>query len=102
MDAPLPWERLLWSSQTLWRRSRYFLTDFRLARSGTPDSDEIFLQDIADVHQDQSRLERLLGLSTLTVDSRDAGRRPLVLRHVRRGAQLAALFELVAGDAQAS
>jgi hypothetical protein len=97
MDGLLPWERLLWSNRTLRGRSRYVLTDFRLARMGA-HADEILLQDIGDVQRTESAFERVFALSTLTVRSRDDRRPPLVLRRIRRGAQLAALIDLVAGD----
>ncbi|MCC7415849.1 MAG: PH domain-containing protein [Acidobacteria bacterium] len=103
-----PWERLLWSGRT-WvlpgiRPSRYALTDFRLLIRSTrevsgapPACDELALQDIVEIDLSRSRLERALGLSTLRVVSRLAGRPPLVLRAIRRGSQLAALLELMAG-----
>jgi hypothetical protein len=110
VDIPLPWERLLWSSRP-WRLrlrlagERYLLTDARLAcvTRGAADGgggDELVLDDIADVHREQSRLDRLLGTSTVIVHGR-RHRTPIVLTGIRRGAQLAALLELIAGDQRA-
>jgi hypothetical protein len=84
------WERRLWKGR------RYVLTDFRLI--ATELGDEISLDDIGDIHRSQSFLQTLLGLSTLDVRHRDSRRRGVVLRSVRRGAQLAALIELLATD----
>jgi hypothetical protein len=81
--------------------SRYVLTDFRLVVDSGHHSDEIALQDIADVQRRVGSLDRLLRTSTLLVAPRGRRRQALELRHVRRGAQLAALLELLAGDPQA-
>jgi hypothetical protein len=75
---------------------RYVLTDLRLV--ATERGDEINLDDIGDIHRSQSFAQTVLGLSTLDVHHRDPRRRGVVLRHVRRGAQLAALIELLAAD----
>jgi len=101
MDATLlPWERQLWSGRSvLPRRSRYLLTDFRLARVGVGGA-EILTQDILDIHRSESPLERVLGLSTLAVHVRGADA-PFVLRAIRRGQQLAAVLELIAGEPHA-
>jgi cytochrome c553 len=99
MEVPLSWERLLWSRRGVlppW--DRYFLTDFRLVRVGRHDSDELALHDIADVQHRESRLDRLLGCSTVVVQARNARRPPLVLPHVRQGAQLAALLDLTSAE----
>ena len=104
-EVPLPWERLLWSgrSRTYGARAvRYALTDFRLVRTAGASVGEIALQDISDIHVSRSRLDRLTGSWTLRVDSRLPGNPPLWLTGVRRGPQLAALFELLAGLPQAS
>jgi hypothetical protein len=104
VDVPLPWERVLWSgrpsplSTTRAWRERYLLTDFRLVRVRSADIDEVAIQDIGEIHRRQSRRDRLLGTSTVEVQPRDRRRSPLVLRHIRRGAQVAALLELLAGD----
>jgi hypothetical protein len=87
------WERRLWKGR------RYVLTDFRLI--ATDLGDEISLDDIGDIHRSQAFREALLGLSTLDVQHRDSRRRGVVLRSVRRGAQLAALIELLATDRHA-
>jgi hypothetical protein len=104
VDVPLPWERLLWSGRPsplatprVWRE-RYLLTDFRVVRTGSMGTDEIPVQDISEVHRHLSRRDRLLGSSTIEVRPRDRRRSPLLLRHIRRGAQVAALLELLAGD----
>src|SRR5262249_22809951 len=107
--VPRPWERLLWSgrpsafSMPLTWRERYLLTDFRLLRIGLceGDHDEIPVQEIAEVHCSEARLDRLIGTSTVSVHARDITRRPLVLRHVRQGAQVAAILEVLAGDPHA-
>jgi hypothetical protein len=98
------WERLLWQGRP-WRPGpwctgeRYLLTDFRLVRIARSGTDELALDDITDVQRTESRLDRLLGTSTIAVRGRRAS--PLVLVSVRRGAQLAALLELLAGDPRA-
>jgi hypothetical protein len=108
-EIPLPWERLLWTGRGIpfaspWSPS-YTLTDFRLVvrdrvRGSGGRVDEIVLHDIADVHLSQSRLQRLVGVATLRVESRRRRRPHLILRGVRRGPQLAALLELLAGVPQ--
>ena len=100
MDVPLPWERLLWSGRAMFPhapRVRYFLTDFRLVCIDGDRLAELALDDIDEVQRSQSRLDRLTRRSTITVRSRRATR-PLVLRGIRRGHQLAALLELLSGD----
>ena len=98
------WERLLWQGRP-WRPDRwcagerYLLTDFRLVRLERDDAEEIALDDITDVRRTETRLDRILGTSTLAVHSRR--RSPVVLVSVRRGQQLAALLELLAGDPRA-
>jgi hypothetical protein len=96
-----PFERLLWTVRRL-RGERYFLTDLRLIRIAGRDVQQLALQDIADVHRTQSRLDRLLGTSTLVVDAKRRGTPSIMLRAVRSGAQLAALIDLLAGDPRAS
>jgi hypothetical protein len=95
MEVPLSWERLLWSRRALlppWER--YTLTDFRLVRLAGHQSDELAIQDIADVQHRESWVDRILGSSTVIVHARSGRRPPLVLAHVRHGAQLAALLDL--------
>ena len=98
------WERLLWQGRP-WRPDRwcagerYLLTDFRLVRLWRDDAEEIALDDITDVRRTETRLDRILGTSTLAVHSRR--RSPVVLVSVQRGQQLAALLELFAGDPRA-
>ena len=98
-QIPLPWERLLWSGR--WWRARYFLTDFRLVRLVGDQADEVALHDITDVQRSQSRLDLLAGTSTLVVHA--SGSPPgLALRGIRRGAQLAALLELLSSESTRS
>ena len=106
MIQPEPWERPLWRGRPVriarrLRGERYFLTDLRLVRATGRDVHELALHDIAEVHRTQSRVDRLLGTSTLTVDNRRRGAPPIVLTGVRAGAQLAALLELMSSDPSA-
>ena len=108
MEVPLPWERLLWSGRPalplVWahaRGARYFVTDFRLVRVHDEGADELALDDIGDINRTESRLDRLIGTSTIEVQPRDPQRTTIVFSGVRRGAQLAALIELLAGDPHA-
>jgi hypothetical protein len=99
MEVPLSWERLLWSHRGLlppWER--YVLTDFRLVRLGRRESDELAIQDIADVHHYEAWIDRVLGSSTVVVHSKNRRRAPLVLPHVRHGAQLATLLDLTSAE----
>jgi hypothetical protein len=106
LQVPLPWERLLWSSRP-WRLSpriageRYLLTDFRLVRVTRRGIDEIALDEIGDIHRTESSADRVVGTSTIVLHRRSGGGQPLILESVRRGAQLAALLELLAGDPRA-
>ena len=103
MNIPLPWERLLWSGRPMggWVRGvRYLLTDLRLARIDGQRVIEIALYDIDDIERTESRLERVIGTSTISVRSRRPTG-PVVLSGIRRGAQLAALLELLSGDPRA-
>jgi hypothetical protein len=105
VDIPLPWERLLWRGRPAWAvltREGYFLTDFRVIRRAGGAFDDLVLHDIGEVVCTQSGIGVLLGLSTITICPRDPRRRPLVLRGVRRGAQLAALLELLSGESTAT
>jgi len=103
---PLPWERLLWSSRP-WRFSprlageQYLLTDFRLLRVTRRGIEELALDDVADVQRTESTADRVLGTSTIAVYSRRRQAAPIVFSAVRRGGQLAALLELLAGDPRA-
>lgn len=101
----MPWERLLWSSRPwrLFRRlsgERYLLTDFRLLRITRRASSELALDDMGDILRQETALDRVLGTSTISLHP-IAGGAPLTLTSVRRGAQLAALLELLAGDPRA-
>ncbi len=86
-----PFERRLWTGR------RYVLTDFRI----TAPPNELALDDVGDIYRHQTALQRAAGLSTVEIRSRDPRRDGLVLRNVRRGAQLAALIEILAGDPSA-
>jgi hypothetical protein len=104
-DVPLPWERVLWVGRPAWTllaRERYVLTDLRLIRQARHAVADLVLHDIGEVVRTQSRVDVVLGTSTLVVRPRDARRRPLVLRRIRRGPSLAALLELLAGEPNAS
>lgn len=103
MHSPLPWERTLWKARSLvtpW--VTYALTDLRVFVAQGGHVSEIALQDIGDVEHRRSRLDRLVGRSSVIVRPRAARREPVAFHHVRRGAPLAALIELLAGDPQAS
>jgi hypothetical protein len=104
-EVLVPWERLLWSSRP-WRLSlslageRYLLTDFRLLHVSRRGCTEVALDDIAEIQRSESRVDRLLGTSSIAVQPR--GNRDAVrLTGVRRGPQLAALLELLASDPRA-
>ncbi len=99
IEVPLSWERELWSCRSLTPPGeRYVLTDFRLVSLAGERSAELALQDIGEVERTESRLDRVLGTSCLVVRSRAKNHQPLVIRHIRRGAQLAALLDLIAED----
>jgi hypothetical protein len=103
--SPLPWERLLWTGRSrrlarLVAGERYFLTDFRIVRLARGEAAELAIQDIGDVARVESRLDRLLGTSTIVVHSKRVAP-PIVIAGIRRGAQLAAVLELMAGDPRA-
>jgi hypothetical protein len=110
VDIPLPWERLLWTGRPVrlglrLRGERYVLTDFRLVRvagrTSVQPQDEFVLHDIADVRRRESRVDRVLGTSTVTVHARRPGVEPIELVGIRRGAAVAALLELLSGDPKA-
>jgi hypothetical protein len=99
VEVPLPWERRLCRGGASWSPwARYVLTDLRLVLVDGKRCDEIAIHDIGEVHRAQSWADRLAGTSTLVVHRRGRGRPPFVMRRIRRGAQLAALLELLAGD----
>ena len=104
-DVLLPWERLLWSSRP-WHLARclagerYLLTDFRLLCITRRTIAELALDDIGEIHRTETSVDVLLGRSTITVHPAATGA-PLTLTGVRRGGQLAALLELLAGDPRA-
>jgi hypothetical protein len=112
----LPWERLLWSSRP-WRLGRrlrgeqYFLTDFRLLVVAGSRLTELLLDDVADIQRSETMADRLVGTSTIVVNggkvrgsgpaAADGSSTELTLHSIRRGGQLAALVELLAGDPRA-
>jgi hypothetical protein len=103
VNVPLPWERLLWTGRPLRFTAgsageRFLLTDFRLVHLSATRADEIALDDIGEIRRTESRIDRLLGTSTLAVHATRANIAPLVLTRVRRGAQLAAILDLLAAD----
>jgi hypothetical protein len=103
VNRPLPWERLLWRGRPARLRpwltdERYYLTDFRLVRDSRCCPDEIPLQDVGEVARTESRLDRVLGTSTLIIHSRRDDRPPFVVADIRRGEQLAAALELLSSD----
>lgn len=101
-QAALSWERVLWRCRPWWRPgATYLLSDFRVLSFHPRRVAEIALQDVGDVEHRRGRVDRLLGTSTVIVRARTR-QSPVVFRHVRKGAQLAALIELLAGDPQAS
>ena len=107
MNAPLPWERLLWRGRPIRLRpwltdERYYLTDFRLVRDSRCCPDEIPLQDIGEIARTETTLDRILGTSTIVVHPREDDRPPFVVADIRRGEQLAAVLELLAGDQRAA
>jgi len=80
------------------RGARYFLTDVRLVRIDGDRIAELALDESGDIHRSHARFDRLTRTSTITVQSRRSSR-SLVLHGVRKGAQLAAVLELLAGEA---
>jgi hypothetical protein len=103
VDFPLPWERLLWSARPLrpiarLRGERYILSDLRLARAAGSALEELVLHDIGDVHRTETRLDRLLGTSTLIVSPKRRGGQPIVLSGIRKGTQVATLIDFLAGE----
>jgi hypothetical protein len=103
VEVPLSWERLLWSHASWWRsRPRYMLTDLRVVSIDRRGTAELAVQDIDDVQLLRTTTDRVMGASTLVLRSRRRHVQPITLRHVRRGTQLAALLELLAGDPAAA
>ena len=90
-------ERRLWSGR------RYFISDQRIVSGNAASGSSRTLpwDDVGDVHRAETSVQRAFGLSTIYIDSKNARRAGLVLRDVRRGAQLAALIELLAADPRA-
>jgi hypothetical protein len=97
VEVPLPWERLLWQYRPLsWRGTRYALTDVRLVVVDGQRSEELAVDDITEIAQARTVVDRLLGTSTLIVGSRRDRRSPLILRRVRQGDSLAAVLDILA------
>jgi hypothetical protein len=100
------WERQLWTGRPglaarLALRDLdvgYVLTDLRLTIRSRDGTDDLLVQDIADVRVVKSRLDRVFGTSTLVVRFKPSarGRAPILMHSIRRGDQLAALLELAA------
>jgi hypothetical protein len=106
VNGPLPWERPLWRGRPIRLRpwltdEQYYLTDFRLVRDSRCCPDEILLQEVGEIARTESRLDRLLGTSTLIVHPRRDDRPPFVIGDIRHGARLAAVLELLAADPHA-
>src|SRR5205085_2189566 len=90
-NIPLPWERVLWRARPLSplhraRGERYVLTDLRLLILTRDRVQELALGDIADVARSESALERVFGVSTLSIVSRRSQGAPLRLTSVRTSA----------------
>jgi hypothetical protein len=99
VEFPLPWERLLWRSHSLLPpRIQYGLTDLRLVRVAHRHEDELAIYDIGSVRTTRSWVDRLLNTSTLIVAARAQRRSPLVLPHIRHGAEVAAVLDLLVND----
>jgi len=103
VDPALPWERVLWTARPFRPFARlsgeqYLLTDFRLLRSRGRILDELVLHDIGDVQRTGTRIDRLLGTSTLIVRAKRREARPIVLAGIRRGTQVAALIDFLTGN----
>ena len=95
----MPWERRLWSGRApLAPWTLFILSDVRLLRQTGSTSEELAIHEIGDVQRRRSWLDRLLGTSTLIVHPRRTPHTPFVLAHIRRGAHLAALLELLSGN----
>jgi hypothetical protein len=99
------WERQLWTGRPAWLArlahrdlaAAYTLTDVRLTAAGRMASDDLLLQEIEEVVVVRSRLDRLLGTSTLVVERKN-GPDHFVLRSVRHATSIAGLLELAASD----
>src|SRR5262249_22944002 len=101
----LPWERLLWHGRShllSLRSERYTLTDFRLVRESRGSQDEIALDDIGDITREERGIDRFIGTSTISVHDRSGRGTTVVLRHLARGAALAAVLELLSNRSDAS
>jgi hypothetical protein len=125
----LLWSSRPWHLDRRLAGERYLLTDFRLLCITRHTTAELALDDIGEIHRTESSVDRLLGVSTITAHP-SAGGAPLTLPEdrrvaelrrefpeldgvvrnqmdldhepaVRRGGQLAALLELLAGDPRA-
>jgi hypothetical protein len=77
---------------------QYGLTDLRLVRIAHHREAELAVYDLGGVRTTRSWLDRLLRTATLTVNARDNRRAPLVLRHIRRAAEVAAVLELLVSE----
>lgn len=105
MNLP-DWEHLLWTGRPWpitrrFARERYLLTDFRIVRIAGDVVEELALDDLRGIERTESRLDRILGTSTIVVRGRTRRVEPLVLAGLRRGHQFAALLELFSSDHRA-
>lgn len=103
MTVPLPWERVLWRGRSAYALgARYLVTDFRIVRHSGADVAELAHHDVGEVHCTRSRLDRLLGTTTVVALPRDPRNPSIALRGITRGPQLAALIDLLAGAPDAT
>ncbi len=70
------------------------LTDMRVVRNSRNGADELATCDVGEIHVTQTRLERILGVSTVDIRRRGTSQH-LVLKGIRRAPQLAALLDLL-------
>jgi hypothetical protein len=101
---PLAWEQLLWSSPPAFPLSlrnpglTYAFTDFRLVvRRRRRTVRELALDDIESVRLTQTRWQKALGTSTVSVKSRRNVER-LELANIHHGPQLALILQLRATE----
>jgi hypothetical protein len=99
----LPWERVLWTGRPAWPRrlveprTRYYVTDFRIVVAGARVR-EIAAHDIRRAELRCSTAQRMLGTSTLAIESQRKEDPRLELRGIRHGPQLALVVQLLASE----